>query len=96
MYYFEETKKVLDAYFDDELCASPATRLSEDLGCDGIDIDEIATYLETKFDINIEMEEADNWQTVADIANLLEQKLSLYSDVALSNALLRDAVRRKC
>jgi acyl carrier protein len=53
----------------------PDAKLAEDLGADSLDAAEIVSALEDKFGINISDEEALQVASVAQIVQLIEQKL---------------------
>jgi len=53
----------------------PDAKLAEDLGADSLDAAEIVSALEDKFGINISDEEALQVASVAQIVQLVEQKL---------------------
>lgn len=53
----------------------PEARLTEDLGADSVDLLELVSKIEDKFEIKIAEEEAKKSLTVANVVTLIEQKL---------------------
>lgn len=59
----------------DEIAITLEVRLKDDLGIDSLDAVELIMGLEDEFDVKIEDIEAQAFVTIADVVNLLEDKL---------------------
>jgi acyl carrier protein len=56
---------------------TPEANLQEDLGADSIDLIELVMTFEETFDIEIHDEDVENVQTVKDLTDYLEKRLSV-------------------
>lgn len=70
------TAVLVDALNIDESLITPTSNLKDDLSIDSLSAVELALELESEFDIRIEDEELAKLETVQDILNLVQTKLS--------------------
>lgn len=52
-----------------------SSKLQEDLGLDSLDIIELVMKIEDEFEIEINDEDAENWRTLGDILNTVNEKV---------------------
>lgn len=72
---FEVIKNILLEQLDiDEKDINLESKLVDDLGADSLDIAEIASAIEEKFNVEFTKEELSNIETIQDLLNLLEKK----------------------
>ncbi len=71
---FEEIKEIILEQLDvNENEIQEDTRLIEDLGADSLDVAEIVSAVENKFEIELDKEKIEKIKTIKDIMNYLEK-----------------------
>lgn len=69
----EKLSKLIECEMDiDAKTITPATRIIEDLGADSLDAVELIMTLEDEFNVTINDDAAQNFKTVGDILEFLE------------------------
>lgn len=69
----EKLSKIIECEMDiDAKTITPATRIIEDLGADSLDAVELIMTLEDEFNVTINDDAAQNFKTVGDILEFLE------------------------
>ena len=71
---FEKVKEIIvDSLSCDESQVTMEANLKDDLEADSLDAVEVIMALEDKYDIEIAEEDAENFKTIADIVNYIEE-----------------------
>ena len=73
---FEQVKKILCDQLDlEEEQVNEDSEVIDDLGADSLDIVDLVMTLEDEFDIEIPDEDIENFHTVGDVVNYLEERI---------------------
>ncbi len=68
-------KKVAELFKKEETSVSIFMRFDEDLSADSIDLAELLMWAEDEYDLDLDIEKADDIKTVGDMVNFIESEL---------------------
>lgn len=77
MTVFEEIREIIVAQMDcDPASINEDTNITDDIGCDSLDVVEMLMSIESKYGFELDNEEALGIKTVGEVVRLIESKLN--------------------